>query len=141
MVEQNIEVQQQLEKRLEEIWAGSVADDSRVSDVFGAPEDWQFRLGRFKLMLDPLERKWYYQGTFQEIWQPTGVGCGEAVFGAHQSHLACKRLAPSVKKDASIAQRPAVAVPHFCHECGGKLISGAKFCSFCGTAVPAQGGG
>ena len=26
----------------------------------------------------------------------------------------------------------------FCHVCGAKLLDGARFCSFCGTAVPAE---
>lgn len=143
MVEQNIQQQQELERRLEQMWRAGIDQQRQVGEVFGPPEDWQIKLGRFTLMLDPVERKWFYHDGVHDVWQPTEVGIGEAVFSAANTVLGWKQVEQGKPASAPSGPPPpppsqAVHASRFCHSCGGKLVAGAQFCSYCGTPVPGQ---
>jgi hypothetical protein len=125
------------------VWKAGVDEERQVGEVFGPPEDWQLKLGRFTLMLDPVERKWFYHDGIHDVWQPTGVGIGEAVFGVANTVLGWKQVEPGKPAPTPSGPPPPPPAPtqpaaRFCHSCGGKLVAGAKFCSYCGTQVPGQ---
>ncbi len=57
------------------------------SQVPGAPEEWEFSLGTFRLFLIAPLGRWFAHDALHDEWRDTGVGAGEGRFAAVGTRL------------------------------------------------------
>lgn len=123
-IEQDVQKQEALETRLQQIWAQGVPETETVEAVFGPFESWLYRLGQQVLLLHPVLKEWLYLDRLHDTWERTGYGPGEAVFAAQGKRLGAR------KKDED--PQPATVT---CPRCGESVVAGNTFCGQCGAAV------
>lgn len=72
--------QQQIEMRYEQLRHRVNERDRIMSDVFGPVEDWTLQIGPYQLVLMPVTGEWLYLHPLYGTWERTGYKAGEIEF-------------------------------------------------------------
>lgn len=102
--------QQILEKQLDAFAEEQIPEGKTMLEIFGSLENWTLNLGGHALLLNPLEKTWYYYDTLHKTWERTGFGPGVVEFLAVGGRLGVHILKPPVKtspvEDTETLMRP-----------------------------------
>lgn len=110
-MDQQIKNQQTLEQQLAAYANISIPENKTIQDIFGPIEEWILNLEGRTLLLNPLEKAWYYYDTLHKTWERTGFGPGEAEFVTVENRLGFRLPKPeptpgNAPEDATILQQP-----------------------------------
>lgn len=79
-----------LEHRLLEILARAGA--TPAATLFGQVDEWVTEIAGHPLLLNPVERRWYWLDRLHQQWRDSGFGVGQALFVQLDRRLAAKRV-------------------------------------------------
>lgn len=91
---QELKTQKILEKQLDAFAEQQIPAGKTMLEIFGPLENWMLNLGGHALLLNPLEKTWYYYDTLHKTWERTGFAPGVVEFTAVGNRLGVKILKP-----------------------------------------------
>lgn len=109
-MDQELKIQQTLEQQLEAYAEQQIPEGKTMLEIFGPLENWTLNLGGHALLLNPLEKTWYYYDTLHKTWERTGFTPGQvefiAVGGKLGVHIINPPARPTTPENTETLMRP-----------------------------------
>lgn len=109
-MDQELKIQQTLEQQLEAYEEQQIPEGKTMLEIFGPLENWTLNLGGHALLLNPLEKTWYYYDTLHKTWERTGFAPGEVEFISVDNrlgvHILKPRVQPTTAENTETLMRP-----------------------------------